>query len=103
VRLTVPPAGVTALGPLAATVAVRAPFRLQVSQAAAMPRVVLIGFDNNVGSSSSVTIGSIHRRSGGPHRSLVRMHPASYHFVIRHGWDCIEDIMEATMYADDAR
>ncbi len=38
--------------------------------------MVLIGVDNNVGSSGSVTTGSIHRQSGGPHRFLVRMHRA---------------------------
>jgi hypothetical protein len=58
------------------TLSKRRSLRPQVSQAAATPKVVLIGFGNIVGFSSPEPIGSIHRHCFGLHRSLVRTHPA---------------------------
>ena len=68
-----------------------------------MPKVLLIGFDDNVGSTSSVTIGSIHRQSGDPHRSLLRLHPARYDPVLSDGRQRIRDPMKQLLYSGDAR
>jgi len=101
--LTVPPAGVTALGGLVVTVAVRTSFWPLVSEAPGTPRVVLVGVDNNVGSSNIVTIGSIRCLNVGPHRSFVRMHPARYDFLLVHGWHCTRDLMESVLYSGNVR
>jgi len=96
-RLTVPPSGVTALRGLAATVAVRTSFWPEVSQAGGTPRVVLVGVHNNVGSSSSVTIGSIRLGDRMPRGPLVWVRcPARYDLVLVHGWHCRRDMYGMT-------
>jgi hypothetical protein len=85
------------------TLSKRRSIRPQVSHAAATLKVVLIGFDNNVGSSSTVAIGSIDGQRGGPNRSLFWMHPARNDFVTCEGEHVIRDLMERLLYPGDAR
>jgi hypothetical protein len=62
-----------------------------------------IGIDNNVDSSSTVMIGSIHCHRGGPHRSLACVHNAQSDFVLSRGTLCVSDAMEWLLYSDNDR
>jgi hypothetical protein len=101
-RLTLPPAGVAALGGLV-HLGCENLFLPVGQQGAGDTQQVLIDVDNNVEYSSSVTIGSIRCLNGRPHRFLVRTGPARSNFMLRHRWHCIRDRMESLPYAGNAR
>jgi len=72
-KLTMPPVGVTLLGGDVVTVAVKTSLWPYVNEPAETARVVLVGLDNKVRSSSSATTGPSRRLGVRPRRGFARV------------------------------